>query len=314
MIKKLIFFLRPAIYIIKLLLYSPKYLYERISSDFKKDLNSKKLKKKFHIVWCAGLPKSGTTLIEDILNELPMVQANNSLLRIYDDRNLDNIHGISEQMFSKFPRNKITFLKTHTYYGENTIKLVNKYNSKIIISLRDIRDVMISRYFHAMNDKNFFQHNLIKNLSFKEGFIKSLKEEYKGVEWEAGINGKFKKPLEYYYKWIYDWQNYAKNNNNCLILWFEEFVQNPKIYIQKIINYLEFDNIDIDKLYIKLQSKRKLLESKSLKENLNQFEPKTFHKGTSEEWKKILDDEILKEFYSILPGSIDEIKYKTKGS
>ena len=312
MIKKIKIILRPIKYIFKFFLYSPKLLFKKINRDFKKDLYSKKLKKKFHIVWCAGLPKSGTTLIENILEELPMIQANNSLFRIFDNRNLNNIHAISGQMFEKFPKDKLTFLKTHTYYSEDSINLANKYRTKIIISMRDIRDVMISRYFHAMSDKTFFQHNLIKNLDFKEGFIISLKEEYKGTEWEAGINGKFKKPIEYYYKWILDWQNYAKNNTSCLVLWFEEFVENPKNYIKKIIDYLEFDHMDVDKIYIKLQADRKMLQSRSLKENLNHFESKTFRKGVSGEWKKILDNDILKKFYSILPGDINEIIYKAR--
>ena len=72
MIKKILVFFRPIRYLIKLFFYSPKYLYEKVSSDFKKDLYSKKLQKKFHIVWCAGLAKSGTTLIEEILKELPL--------------------------------------------------------------------------------------------------------------------------------------------------------------------------------------------------------------------------------------------------
>ena len=92
-------YLRPIRYLIRLFFHSPKLLFKKINSDFKKDYNAKKLNKKYHIVWCPGLWKSGTTLIEDILKELPLVQANNSFFRIYDDSNLDHIHGISEEMF-----------------------------------------------------------------------------------------------------------------------------------------------------------------------------------------------------------------------
>ena len=66
-----------------------------------------------------------------------------------------------------------------------------------------------------------------------------------------GIDGKFKKP-----KII----GKSKNNTN-LVLWFEEFVKNPKIYIQKIVNYLELDHVDIDKIYLKFFLKTKKLDS-----------------------------------------------------
>lgn len=295
MIRKIVVLLRPIKYLIKLFFYSPKYLYKKISSDFKKDLYSKKLKKSFHIVWCAGLWKSGTTLIEDILKELPLVQANNSFFRIYDDSNLDHVHGISEQMFRRFPKNKLSFLKTHTHFSDDYINIANKYNSKIIISLRDIRDTAVSRYQHIISDKNDPIHNTIKKLPFKEGFIKCAK-------WEGDAQSS--------YEWIQGWLDYSKKNNNCLILWYEEFINNPKIYIKKIINYLEFDISNLDKIYLKIDSDRQLLKKRSLKENLNLIEPKTFNKGTSGEWRKVLDKETLEEFYSILPGDISIVEYK----
>ena len=294
-LKKIIVYLRPIRYLIRLFFHSPKLLFKKINSDFKKDYNAKKLNKKYHIVWCPGLWKSGTTLIEDILKELPLVQANNSFFRIYDDSNLDHIHGISEEMFRKFPSNKLSFLKTHTHFNDHYINIANKYNSKIIISLRDIRDTAVSRYNHIINDKKNHLNKTLKNLSFKEGFIKCAK---------------FEDDAKYSYEWIQGWQNYSKKNNNCLILWYEEFISDPKNYIKKIIDYLEFDNIDLDKLYLKIDSDKQLLKKRGLKENLSQFEPKTFNKGASGEWKKVLDNETLDEFYSILPDDISKVEFK----
>ena len=53
-------------------------------------------------------------------------------------------------------------------------KIAETYDAKIIVSLRDLRDVMISRYFHVMNEKIHWQHKYIKDLDFEEGFKKSL--------------------------------------------------------------------------------------------------------------------------------------------
>ena len=47
MLKRIIILLRPIKYLIKLLSYSPKYLFKKIRSDLKKDIKSKKKKKNF---------------------------------------------------------------------------------------------------------------------------------------------------------------------------------------------------------------------------------------------------------------------------
>ena len=116
-------------------------------------------------------------------------------------------------------------------------------------------------------------------------------------------------PIVYSYRWIEKWLNYTKNNN-CLVLWFEEFNIDPKKYIKKITDYLEFGDVYVDKIYNTIKEKQKLLEKNGLKKNLNLFEQKTFRKGTSGEWKKALDKETLEKLYSILPDDISKIEYK----
>ena len=63
--------------------------------DIQKDL---KFKKKFsQIIWCAGLLKSGSTLIEQILEETNYVDLSRSSLRWFNNYNLDHPHGISDR-------------------------------------------------------------------------------------------------------------------------------------------------------------------------------------------------------------------------
>lgn len=50
--------------------------------DLKKDIFFKNKNSKYRFVWCAGLPKSGTTLIENVFDYLPYVRLNSSILRI----------------------------------------------------------------------------------------------------------------------------------------------------------------------------------------------------------------------------------------
>ena len=53
--------------------------------------------------------------------------------------------------------------------------IAKNHNLKIIISMRDLRDMLISRYFHIMNDNSHWLHHQIKDLNFTDGFISSKK-------------------------------------------------------------------------------------------------------------------------------------------
>jgi len=71
--------------------------------DFKYDyFPTEDNKNKFILV--IGLPKSGTTLIEEILYELGYVDLTNSFFRIYNNHNLKHPHDISEEMFKFVPK------------------------------------------------------------------------------------------------------------------------------------------------------------------------------------------------------------------
>ena len=186
MMRKIAVYLRPLRYLIKLFFYSPKYLYKRITSDFKSDLYSKKFKKSFHIVWCAGLAKSGTTLIEDILRELPAVQANNSFFRIYDNSNLDHIHGISNEMFNKCISN------------ENQDRLEKEGGACI----------MYTHFADGFSQNGKISEKFkeqMKRLSNKDGWfvpVSSLLEFLKKQNKEHAISPKQRRELEW--KWLFD--------------------------------------------------------------------------------------------------------------
>ena len=99
-----------------------------IKEDIRKDLSFKKFNSPYHKVWCAGLPKSGTTLIEKIIDILPYVKLNNSFLRVYHQGELDHGHGISDYMFQNIKNDKYTFLKTHTHYEKKYEDIAHRHN------------------------------------------------------------------------------------------------------------------------------------------------------------------------------------------
>jgi hypothetical protein len=204
-------------YILKLLLFNPIELFKEIKNDLNKDFKNYKYKSKNKSVLIFGLPKSGTSLIEEVLEQLPYVRLNRSPVRFYIKPNLINPHSLSDESFKFFSKKKFSFIKTHTYFNEKHINLVKKHNVKIIFCFRDIRDVMISRYFHILSEKKHWQHNEIVNLPTKEGFLTSL-TSLKNYPLETKEN-----PIEEYYNWVFNWLSF-KDINNHTVLWYEDYI------------------------------------------------------------------------------------------
>ena len=286
--------------IIKSLLTRPIQTLKWIRVDYKKDLSCKNFKSKYHFVWCAGLPKSGTTLVEQIFDNLPYVRQYNSFNRVYYTGKLDHDHGISNEMFKNYSKTKYTFLKTHTHYDKKYEDIAINNNLKIIISLRDLRDMLISRYFHILADKKHWLHQKLKNLAFTEGFLVSLQEKENPKEPDA---------LRYYYYWILNWLKVAKERN-YLILWFEDYKENPINYIKSILKYVDFREFSSNEIEKKISKYRN--KTLSLSENLKTHGRirSTLRKGEVGEWKNLFNEEITKYFYSNIPDKIEKIEYK----
>ena len=84
-------------------------------------------------------------------------------------------------MLSSAPEKKLSYIKTHTHYNSEILKLIND-RVKIIFTFRDLRDVMISRYYHILQDKVVYKdlgadhlENLNKDKQIKH-HIKRLRE------------------------------------------------------------------------------------------------------------------------------------------
>lgn len=294
-------YLRAGIYTTRLFVQNPVESLNEIISDVRKDQNSKLFESKYNLVWCAGLPHSGTTLVEEIFDSLPYIRLNSSPLRFFNSGNLTHPHSVSREMFLSAPINKYSFFKTHSHYDPSFLEYAKQSNARIIVCLRDIRDMMISRYWHIMSNKYHWLHLKIKDLPMREGFIESLisvnEENYYSP-----------RPIEDYFLWIKNWIEVEKKED-IKIIWYEDYVKNSIQYIYNILDYLEFSEINARHIEEKLESKR--VRNKSFPLSKRLFLPgrmkSTYRSGKSGEWRELFDDNISEVFNSYIPGEISEI-------
>ena len=215
-------------------------------------------KKKFNKIIVVGVPKSGTTLIEWILSEIGYVNQTISPLRIFNEKNLNHEHDLSYKMLKYIPDNKFSFLKRHSDATNANIELIQDFNFKIILSIRNLKDVMISRYLHLISDNRLPQHAQLKNLSYIDGFKLSLRQNHKKNEI----------PIKIFSEWFINWEKKLEKNIECLILNYDEFTVDKKKYISKILKYLNIQYINPDQIIDKHLDHLKKLKTKNLKDNL----------------------------------------------
>lgn len=254
----------------------PIQFFKLFFEDLKDDIKNKKISRKYKFIFIIGLPKSGTTMLEQILRSLGYIDQSSSPLRIFDNRNLKNPHDISERMFKRVPRTKLSFLKLHTHYTDKNLDIIKKFNPKVIITFRNLTDVLISRYNHIISDKKHRHHNEIINLKYNDGFKKSLLIKNSK---DTPI-----RPLDYFYFWIKNWKREIDERNlRFLKLNYENYAADRRKYVQSILDFLEINDVNLDDLLIKIKLKHDKIKHNSLEKNLKKYiKPRTFNKKTYE--------------------------------
>lgn len=276
-------YLRPTVYFIKSLFRNPFQLINEILIDLKKDIQTdSKIKKP---ILCFGLPKSGTTMIEKILAINGCVDATRSVFRriSYLPTN-ENSHGITENYLKYLPKTKWSYIKTHTHFDSKYIKILNDFGADYFISVRDPRQMMLSRYYHVLNDKYHWQHKSLVNLSLKEGFKASL--------FSNGIVDF--DPVDEYSNWI---RNHIANTSK--ILKYEDYVKNPYEYLNSLSKYsgIILDNDKTLKIITGNKSDFSKNYSKSGRKK------STFRKGMIDEWRSLFNKEI-KDIFKLKFGDV----------
>lgn len=203
-----------------------------VLGDIRKDLLASSVDLPYPIVWCAGLPKSGTTRIEQVLESLPYVDVSTSILRRLHRRGaLEHDHALPEGLFSRLPKKRYSFVKTHSHFNQQWVNEAIAHDVRIIVSFRDLRDMMISRYFHIMASPEHWQHAFLIGLPEEQGFLASLRSSVAQQE----------DPATYYYNWITEWRSAVQGQADYLTVQYEDFHQSPDEGISSILKFLGAD-------------------------------------------------------------------------
>ena len=275
------------------------YLYRRqgwqeLVNDIRADSFSSKVnwtESSSHLIFVSGLPKSGTTWIEQLLGCTPgMVQLNRSVLRVFPHSAVNAEEAnITPEMLSCAPANKLSYIKLHSTPEPAHFALLEEFNIKVVVLIRDLRDQAISSMQHGITVRSHPLYSSLVDCPEDKRLLASM-------SFRSPLTGL---PLsEYYANWVIGWIEYANNNPEmAMIVKYENMVNDILYELKRIFDFCgyEYTNNTLDNI-LSLYSKRHYSDRmNSLKDNLSKVGrlTSTFREGIPGEWQQIYSKEEL---------------------
>ena len=281
------------------------------------------------IIWLASYPKSGNTWIRSFISALLYTDegqndfSNLKKIRQFPARSQfkDFVQDLQspEQIYSNWTivqnflnlDKKIKFFKTHQINCTiGKYKFTDNENSLGVIHVvRDPRNVLLSI-------KNHFSLNDLKE-SLK--FI-SKEKHWIGIEKNEDDKSRDNMIPTLISSWNIHYQTWKNKTKNYLLIKYEDLQENPKKEFKKVVDYIEkltnnkFDEKRINKAiettsfnYMQnLEDKGYFFENAR---GQNKNKVKFFNLGPKNDWKKLLNNEIIEVINLKFNKEMKELKY-----
>ena len=278
------------------------------------------------IIWVASYPKSGNTWVRSIISSLIYTKDGifdfTSIKKIdqypqrrfleYFTQDYNNIHEIKKHWITSQERinldNKIKFFKTHhlNCKVDNYPFTNKKCTQATIYIVRDPRNLIDS-----------ISNHFSKSLEESKKFLLTSKILSPGKEIELrGGN-----VITYLGSWKEHYKFWTKDNENLLIVKYEDLIKNIHQEIDKIISFLK-DFIDFEVSDTKKENVIKSTSFEALKKmedngnftesvfvNGSNAKVKFFNKGPDNNWQNTLPKNIQIELENELKNELSELGY-----
>lgn len=117
------------------------------------------------ILFIAGMPKSGTTWLAQLLEELPGYGKRPFL----DTDRCSERHDVCDEVFESVRAFPGSILKLHTEAKPRNLEVIERQGLRTIVMFRDLRDQCVSNYFHVMADPTHRRHDRYLAMSKDDG-------------------------------------------------------------------------------------------------------------------------------------------------
>lgn len=244
-------------------------------------------------LFVAGLPKSGSTWVSDLLRSLPGFYQFTPIgwNQAYQVGEIGATEHALYPGWDKEFRGMLAVVKGHTWGTEENVAALKRVGCRYVLTMRDPRDVIISEYWFVRRTPHHASYALASRLELGEYITHKLED------------GSFNAMT---LDWIRCWLGNLDKGNSLLIK-YEDLLADTTARFEEIIGFL---GLNLSEDEIRRTVERNTFECKAQRakgvEDTSQF----LRKGTSGQWRDVFTSQHLKCFSDIGEDVIRELGYE----
>jgi hypothetical protein len=248
------------------------------------------------VIFLAGMPMSGTTWVKTLLGQIPGFYTR----KMKTPYEINYRQDISEETFSNLPQHGCTLYKTHMNPKPENLKILSENNiEKAIITYRDLRDIVVSRYYRLLDaPKPEDAPNKVDYIAL--GKEKALDDSIEAV-------GKS------YVSWIKNWKTLAEEHpEKYLLIKYEDIKKDTKKIFRQILDFYEFklEDSQIDRFLANSKGKGKFKNNNEAAMILPFALSSNFRSGKSGHWKEELTESQIEKCKEYMGDILIELGYE----
>lgn len=170
------------------------------------------------LVFIAGLPKSGTTWLENLVGAIPGYRR----LVCYDPKSLLIEHILDPVLLDYVPARGNFFIKTHVEARPEGVEALRRHKVPTVVMVRDLRDQCVSRFYHVLDEPSHRHYEFYKHGDRSAAFAHCVDE-----------------CITYYANWIRDWLRVIDSDSHFLLVRYEDMRADVKGQFLRVLKHFD---------------------------------------------------------------------------
>lgn len=195
----------------------------------------------YPVIYIAACPKTASTWLSNLLVELlPGFKLYHPKSHA-EGQDRDN-YDVTDNVINEL-RGKLVVVRSHTPATSANITAMNRGFSRYLALTRDMRDVIVSVYYHIQrhSTSSFLDYGLKRTLPWVP-----VSPNVLSLNKKACIDVLIEQLLPGLVEFSQRWLNYSENHNNVNIIRYENLVQNTQSEMKKICNFYNINKSNSD--------------------------------------------------------------------
>jgi len=236
------------------------------------------------VIFIAGLPKSGSTWLENLFVAVPGFRRGKfpPYITIHD-------HDLREEMFDSWRFDPVV-VKLHTNPDDGNIAILDRLGVKYCITYRDLRDVAVSFVFYVKNvAREHWLHENFNKMDNGEALHYFIKEE-----------------LPAYANWVRDW-TLKRDQSKSTTIQYESLLMRP---VDEFCRVAGFFDLDLSSSECRKIVESQQFEKKSGRRRGEEDQQNFLRKGVAGDWRVYFDKAHKEKFKEIAGDWLIEFGYE----